>query len=311
MHQNDDIDITFFMLVTSKDICIADYTIRSYNILQKLNLRFKLLIYANCLETDEKKRYFPRWSRWSFVEIFDNYEYVKGMRFRRGEIITSPEGVQGVRPWACENYDEIWSRELRKIETRYHATVDADFEILRGDFVIMMLKELDSNPNLVAMSSDYGPTSHNYFDSYSQTHCGINERWHTWFCIYKKEAQKCNVSHFYYHEYRPDGVCHKYDSASYFQKHLRENFGYDLRAVDKSYQDDFIHYGAISHQKSLHRGNIWLYRFLAINAKVCCIGRKGETGLRGRINGYSREIARRLFRLLFAKAEAEKRRYDF
>ena len=40
--------ITFFMIVTDKDILIADYTIRSYSLIK--DFKFRLIVYSNWVQ---------------------------------------------------------------------------------------------------------------------------------------------------------------------------------------------------------------------------------------------------------------------
>ena len=152
--------ITFFMLVTNRDALIADYCVKSYQSLHdnfKGEMPFVLYIYCNCLDSQNKQKYVPQWSRCNYVQIFDNHEKMKNLTIRAGETITSPEGIDRVRDGWCENYDELWTSELKTFNTDYIATVDADFELLRPDFIKNMIDVLDEDPTLIGMSSDYTP----------------------------------------------------------------------------------------------------------------------------------------------------------
>jgi hypothetical protein len=262
--------ITFFMLVTNRDVFIADYAIASY---QKFYVKyydrvpFKLIVYANCFTEKVKQRHFPRWQRFKFVELFDNKERAKGTQFVAEDIIISPEGIKQKRENASENCDEIWSSELKKITTPYYATVDADFEVLDPEFIFIMLDALDRDPIAIGMSTDYTPTRENYYEPYSDRYLTLHERWNTWFCIYKKDANKCPVSHFYFEEKNEKGITIGYDSAAYFQKRLVEDFKNTFLSLNPVYQPQFIHYGAFSKNRSLNERNIQLYRTLAILSK--------------------------------------------
>src|SRR5262249_30737136 len=156
----DNAKITFFMLVTNRDALMADYCVKSYQSLHKKfkdEMPFVLYIYCNCLDCATKQKYVPQWSRFSYVQIFDNQEKMKNIKIRAGETITSPEGIDRVRDGWCENYDELWTSELKKFKTDYIATVDADFEVLKPNFIKNMIDVLDQDPNLIGMSSDYTP----------------------------------------------------------------------------------------------------------------------------------------------------------
>src|ERR1700736_2015803 len=153
--------ITFFMLVTNRDALIADYCVKSYQSLHnklKDEIPFVLYIYCNCLDDATKQKYVPRWSAIDCVEIFDNHDKMGNIKIRAGETITSPEGIDRVRGGWCETSDELWTSELKNFKTDYIATVDADFEILRPDFIRYMIEALEQDPKLIGMSSDYTPT---------------------------------------------------------------------------------------------------------------------------------------------------------
>jgi hypothetical protein len=262
--------ITFFMIVTNKDILIAQFAIAGY---QKLflkygkNLPFELLIYANCLDDAIKFQYFTKWKQYRFIKIFDNKEKTKSISLIPGETIVSPEGVSTIREGKYEHCDEIWTSELPKIATPYFATVDADFEILQPDFIFRMIEMLKLNSNAIGISTDYTPIQQNCYDSYTNRYINLQARWHTWFCIYKREANQCDISHFLYEEKNRAGETNCHDSSGYYQNKLIENFGFKFLTVGQKYQPQFIHYGAFSKNRSITNGSIWLYRMLAIASK--------------------------------------------
>ena len=264
--------ITFFMLVTNEDILLADYTIKSYQKIYELKSmwggeNFVLCIYANCLKQENKDKYFPIWRLYPYVQIFDNIEKVQNLDLKYGEKVRTPEGVLSFREGNREKPGEVWTDELKKIQTPYYATVDADFEILHTNFYLKMMDELSQTKNLAAYAADYDPTSV-VFESYSNDTVILSERWHTWFCIYKKEAQKCTTSHFYYEFILPNKMRFAYDEAAYHQYHLKEKHGYELKALPSHsyYQRQYIHYGAFAKNRSINEKNIFLYRYLSIKA---------------------------------------------
>jgi hypothetical protein len=262
------------MLVTDMDIVIADYAVKSYAKIK--GIPFKLRVYSNWISSALKQEYFPKWRRFQFVDLVENEWQTEENRPSTGDL----DGP-------CEKYNSIWDRELKKIDTPYHATVDADFEILDGRFIPVMLAELDFNPNLVAMSTDYSPLKPAFFDSYSGETICENERWNTWFCIYKREALQCSVSHSFHQEIVPGPVSRStWDSAGYFQKALKDVHGFQLTALDQQYQPCFIHYGAFSKNRYLSKKNIWLYRRLQIMQKRGLFG--NVRFLRGMNSGAAR-----------------------
>ncbi len=311
--------ITFFMIVTNYDVLMADYAIKSYyHIYDRRDSpwsgdNFTLLVYANCLNKTNREHYFPSWRQIPFVQLYDNTEKARTMHLKAGDVITSPEGIKRERDSSCENYDELWTTELRKIDTPYYATVDADFEILDPGFYVKMMDELNWDEGMVGYSCQYDP-DRIVHDTYSGETILLAERWHTCFCIYKKITHQCSVSHFYYQFILPNGRRYCYDSAGNFQHHLIRTHGWTLKALGDAYADQFIHYGAFSKNRSLTPQNIGVYRRLAIAA---------QTGLpadrRWRRIFVARKAARRLaqrlaersLRVLFEKQIAERDKYRF
>jgi hypothetical protein len=277
---HEDIKIAFFMIVTDRDIMIADYSVRSYGKIR--DVPFKLIIYSNWISSALKKRYFPLWREYPFVEIIEP-------EGQTDEAKPSDRRLWGPFELGCT----IWDRELKKITSDYHATVDADFEILRPQFINHMLDRLDADPNLVAMASDYSPYNPQVYDSYVDEVISLNERWHTWFCIYKREALKSDVSHAYFSEMLPgSGTRSVWDDAGWLQKSLRERYGFELAAVGEEYQNCFIHYGQFGENQHVTEKNVALYRRVQILRKV---GLFGSRDLIGRL------IGRLLNRVLFRK----------
>ncbi len=288
----DNVKITFFMIVTDPDIVIADYAVRSYAKIK--GAKFTLCVYSNWVSSSLKRRYFPRWRKFSFVEIVEP-------EWHSDE--TKPTDCRLEGPF--ERCDTIWDRELKKIGTPYYATVDADFEILDAKFVPVMLARLDSEANLIAISTDYTPTVADHYDSYSNEVICLNERWHTWFCIYKRAALRYEVSHAVHVEELSGKVRYKsWDTSGYLQKALKEDYGFELDVLDPKYQSCFIHYGAFSKNRDIHERNIGFYRRLQILRKRGLIGR--DNYLVGKVNHWARKSASFLDRICFNHVDRSK-----
>jgi hypothetical protein len=240
--------ITFFMLVTDRDMVIADYSVRSYA--KITDIPFKLVIYSNWVLSSLRERYFTEWRKLPYVEIWENPEHTDDRK---------PQERYLYGPF--ELCYTIWDRELKKLtETPYHATVDADFEILDPDFIYEMMKRLEANPKLVAMSAEYNPKMPEYFDSFSAEIISLNERWQTQFCIYKREALACPESHIYHVELQDGPVPRSvWDDAGYFQRALKL-MGYQLEVVDPKYAKSFIHYAAFVMNRDIDERNVAWYR---------------------------------------------------
>lgn len=156
-------------------------------------LPFTLYIYANTFTQDLKDEYFDNWKKLPYVELYDNADK-KDKIATMGEFIVSPEGYKRGIEGNFELCDVIWSEKFLEFETPYWATVDADFEILNPKFILRMIDKLDNNDNLVAMSSDYSKTQY-YKDVVASG--DLFERYHTWFCIYKKRLRYVKFHIFY------------------------------------------------------------------------------------------------------------------
>lgn len=250
-------EVTFFMIVTPRDVVIADYAIRSYAKIR--GLHFTLLVYSNYLLPEQKAYYFSRWERFPFVEIARNPHH-------DADLVGISDRVNAERLEGPFEYcDPIWDRELRPIPTEYIATVDADFEILRPRFVNFIMGRLRSEADLIAMSTDYSPTDV-VFEPYTGNTILLNERNHTWFCIYKRAAfEVSDVSQAFHRESLSEGPADRssWDSCAYFQKSLRDQ-GLRLDYLRGRFRRDFIHYGAFSKNTTVTRDSVATFRTLAI-----------------------------------------------
>lgn len=247
--------VTFFMIVTEPDLLIADYAVKSYRKIR--DIPFKLRIYSNWVSKDLKERYFNAWRKYPFVEV-DSNEWQDSQPKPQDRKLEGP----------FEKCTTIWDRELKKIQTPYVGTVDADFEILNPKFIVTMLSRLQDNPNLGVVSTDYSPRDPEYYDSYSKEIICLNERWNTWFCIYKREALETNVSHSYYEEILSGPVQRNaWDSCGYLQKSIKDDLQFECESLDKKYQTCFIHYGAFSKNYQIDSSNVGAYRRLSVLRK--------------------------------------------
>src|SRR5215208_1863346 len=138
------------MIVTPRDVVIADYAVRSYARIRDVDL--SLLVYSNYLLPEQKAYYFPRWEALPYVQIARNPHHDEDIRGIQGRI--QSDALEG----PFEYCDPIWDRELRRIATPFVATVDADFEILRPAFLKHAMHRLRTEPDLVGFSSDYSAT---------------------------------------------------------------------------------------------------------------------------------------------------------
>ncbi|MDQ0967605.1 hypothetical protein QFZ20_003008 [Flavobacterium sp. W4I14] len=310
------VKITFFMLVTNRDCIIADFSIKSYQKIKHVNRpfgkdEFVLYIYLNNLSEENKNFYLDKWKSYPYTFIYDNAEKIAEMQEKPypGQITISPEGVPRYIDDYCEVYDELWSTELKKLATPYIASVDADFEILNADFYFDLINCLDSNDDIIGASSCYAATSNSVvYDSYSGREIFFKERNHTWFCIYKKRAfDLTSISHYYFEEPTENGHTLVYDSAAYFQYHLRQ-MGLKFISAPASFFGSFVHYGASSKNKTLNRHNINKYRIAFISTYKGLITKKNNLLIRA-INNITRKLSNYFFKNYLNAKSSERSTY--
>lgn len=251
------------MIVTPRDVVIADYAVRSYAKISGLD--FSLRVYSNYLLPEQKAYYFPRWETLPFVDIVRNPHHDADLRGIHTRI--QSDALEG----PFEYCDPIWDRELRKIDTPLVATVDADFEILGTGFLAQMLRRLRTESDLVGMSTDYSATDVVH-ESYSGNTIILNERNHTWFCIYKHLAfERSQVSQAFHRELLVGAPVERncWDSCAFFQKSLRDQgLRFEYLHGLKKYRRDFIHYGAFSKNTSVTRETVATFRVFAITENL-------------------------------------------
>lgn len=282
-------EVTFFMIVTNPDALIADYAIRSYRLLARKNLHFRLRVYANGLSPTVERLFLPKWRKWPFVELDDNKAHITKDYPRRGGKVYAPDGqlIHKVNQDSWEIGCVIWSRELPAIDSPFVATVDADFEILDARFVLHALRRLRENPQLMGVSSDYAPDRPDWYNTYTGETCFLHQRWDTWCCIYRREALQCGVPHYYHKSQGADGRLHVYDDAGWLQHHLIRQQGPCFESLGPEWKNQFIHYTAFGKNQKVGVGNIGLYRRLRILMRRGLIPGLGFSGAKGRLNRWA------------------------
>jgi hypothetical protein len=314
--------ITFLMPVTDRDLIIADYAVRSYQLLNNsIDIPFKLLIYFNNVTAALKERYVARWKCFSYVDFIDgrlNEECANGpsaddeedsqtaRRYYAGALRAGRKAYRFEGPW--ERHDRILDRELKQIDSSLVASVDADFEILRSDFVQYILTRMLGNDNLKVMSSDYGATSLYETDAFGTGYCYLQERYHTWFCVYKRDVIDFPESHRYRDFFdEKSGQYHAWDTSAYFQKRLREDLGCAMESTEQ-FGRSFIHYSAFSKNRSIGWRNVRLYRATKIASKRPLLQQLWSYDERWKLLlrldwAFSRRVAPRMLSALFNEAE--------
>ena len=302
-------EVTFFMLVTDPCALIADYAIRSYRLLEHVNIDFRLRVYGNCLSPLVRDRYFPRWQKYPFVELDDNRAHVTETYPRRGMKIKSPEGVPFTIDGNYELCPTVWGRELPKLPAPFVATVDADFEILDPAFVKWALERLRAAPDLAGVSSSHGPDRPAHHETYRQRDVFMHQRWDTWFCIFRKSCLDAGVSPFLYEEPRADGTVHVYDAFSHLQHALLAQ-GWRFEAVGPEGQNQFIHYTSFGQNQNVTTRTIAAYRRYRILMHRGLVPRLGFKGARGRLNRWVGYGVYELFMRRFGGVDRARQRFQ-
>ncbi|MDR1563229.1 MAG: hypothetical protein LBS54_09185 [Dysgonamonadaceae bacterium] len=258
----------------------------------------------NNLKETFKKTYAKQWEKFDYVEIIDNTEFINVNELTPGNVVKSDEGWTKLIEGKYEPCGVVWTKEFKNFKSDYWVTVDADFEILAPQFIVEAFEIMENNKNIAAISSDYNDNCHVY-DSYSNENIIAMRRYHTWFCIYKKESQKCKTSHFYYEEI-VHGLRLSFDEGAKFQWDLREQFGYEMKAVDKKYQRQFIHYGAFSKNNSLDtERKVYFYRIITI------LSHRGLIGTNNIFDKIIRKAFRIIHRKLYTKISKERGKVNY
>jgi hypothetical protein len=251
------------MIITPPDAGIAKYSLRAL----KKNLRSlpdcSLMIYQNGLSEQQEHEIasITHGTGWLSVSNGDKVSQISKSNI--GKNYTTDQGATALRVGLYENYNEVWSRELVRLDSPLIGMIDSDFEIFDISFIPDMLAGFANDDKLAFFSTEHSQTQE-VFETYSQTRALVMERWHTWFCIYRKAALEQNHD-FSYKELRDEasGLPMKYDSAAWLQKLLVEK-GWRGREIERSHEWKYIHYGAFSQNRTLSRTKLALYRIFRI-----------------------------------------------
>jgi hypothetical protein len=253
------------MIVTPPELPIAEFTIKA---LKKCNgiPELSIVVFTNGLgESDEKK--VRTWTgRLSNGVVLSNREKIERERnsFHIGAEYITVLGRRELRVGPYESAPEIWERELPRLDADIVGIIDPDFEILCIKFLPVMMDAFRADDRLAFMSVNYSPET-TTFDSYSQTWATIAERYHTWFCLYLREALKREADFSYYEERRGDETI-KFDHSARLQEVLKRKYNYHGTVLDRKWRWAFVHYQAFAQNRTLTGGWLRVYRFLKIGA---------------------------------------------
>ena len=204
----------------------------------------------------------------NYIKYVSNYDRITSQHDlisgQVGQYYQTETGAMEKREGLYENGGAIWSRELITFkEWDLVGIVDSDFEVFEPDFIPKIVNAFSANPKLGFFSSDFGEDTQGY-DSFSNQQAVFKKRYHTWFCIYRREALEKHP-HFEYTEEVRDGIMHKWDHSAKLQEVLANTYGYVGASLDKKERWKFIHYGAFAKNRSLNdEAKLKRYRIMRI-----------------------------------------------
>lgn len=256
--------LTSIMIITPLDFGIAKYCLASLKEHKRLLPNFSVLVYLNGLSEVQENQLLTIIDGTSWLSISNRSKLQKiADNIEVGEWYHTEEGGTALRQGKYEGPEEIWSRELVRLDLPLVGMIDADFEIFNPSFISQMIDAFADDEKLAIFATDYSPTQ-KLFETYSQKPALVMERWHTWFCIYRKAALEQNHD-FSYREFADEtsDLPIKYDHSAWLQKRLIEN-GWCARELKRSQQWQYLHYGAFAKNKSLSGASLRYYRFLRV-----------------------------------------------
>jgi len=304
------------MVVTKSDFNIAIYSIKALQKIICIN-NIKIKIFANGLTRLQENKISLIIRKWNNVSLDSNRKYIaqnkKEIQSEIGRTIYDENGRPELRVGLCEPCGSVWERELLKFNSDFVGMIDADFEILDSTFFLQMIKDLNNNPKIGIYSSDftgkkeYNNTYTTLDNTYSSSKTILMPRYHTWFCIYKRELLNID-SDFSYVEKKKENILYTYDHTAKLQEKLINNHNVQSRySVLENYWS-FLHYGAFSNNHTLRGFTLFIYRIFRIGK---------HNGFRHIINFPSLNrkfywISRRAYlKLNFKKYDKERMKYTW
>jgi hypothetical protein len=253
------------MLVTPPELPIAMFTIKALRKFQDIS-GLSIVIFANGLSAPEEELVRTHANAIRNACVVSNRNKIEKQKheFTIGAEYISEHGRRELRVGPYESAPEVWERELPKLDADIVGIMDADFEVLSGDFLPLMIEAFCADDQLGFMSVDYSPETRT-FDSYSQQVAAIAERHHTWFCLYLREALTKYADFSYFEQTRGGGIL-KFDHAARLQEVLKRTYNYHGAVLESKWRWTFVHYQAFAQNRTLTGGWLRVYRFLKIGA---------------------------------------------
>jgi hypothetical protein len=249
-------DLTLFMIITPRDFCIARYSLSALRKAVSKLQKVKVIVYLNgVFELEE-------------TELIDSINHKTDGAFlvksNRDRLSNKERNITNDEKYMTEWSSTIWSRELVLIDSQLIGIIDADFEVFDPSFIEDIRNGFVMDEKLGIFSTEHSETVET-FDTYSQQQIFLMERYHTWFCVYRKAAlEDCHDFEFHAAPDYKKGLPIFYDHSAFLQKELRER-GWHARHLEKTDSWKYLHYGAFA--KNLDLSGAWLplYRL----GKIC------------------------------------------
>lgn len=256
--------LTLLMIITPTDFAIARYSLGALRKHIRSLSDCSLLIYQNGLSEQQEREIATITNGTEWLLISNRTALLNDIdNMKVGKQYVTDQGATALREGLYENGAEIWSRELVRLDLPLVGIIDADFEIFDPSFVPEMMAVFANDDKLAIFATEHSQTQE-YFETYSQENARVMERWHTWFCIYRKAALEQNHD-FSYKEFQDEisGIPIKYDHSAWLQKILLE-YGWCGHALPRENYWKYLHYGAFSKNRSLSGAKLKIYRFFRI-----------------------------------------------
>ena len=297
--------ISFFMLVTNRDLMISDYAIQSFKKLTLYNYTWKLIIFLNCLTPKNEQYITNKWSSEDFIEIISEKNIPDGYVNPRGPMLDP---------------SDVWTKYFYASNSDYWCQVDSDFEIIRPDFIEKIFSLFDKYSALKVISANSSPDilCHESFSGETKI---VKQRLHTWFCIYSKDCKVCRTG-FYFQQFSEGNLKWCYDHAGYLQHTLAKEYNFQMISIDSfdsTFAYDYIHYMAFSKNRSINtRLKTAIYRFIVKASKLGAFSLINPHKLSPRtysilnfINFFYKKIFSQIYKLKYQKISNERTIYTY
>jgi hypothetical protein len=158
--------LTLFMIITPPDVDIAKFSLRAL----KKNIRYvpdcSLMIYQNGLSERQEREIAGITHGMSWLSVSNKQKLSQISKGEIGKFYTTDQGGTALRVGLYENHNEVWSRELVRLDSPLVDMIDSDFEIFDISFIQDMLAGF-ANDNKLAFFSTEHSQAQEVFETYA------------------------------------------------------------------------------------------------------------------------------------------------